>query len=178
MSGKNCSQICLDSSLIYAPELPLNLVNCGIYAAYCYAKENIDAYKSLGPNFDEQFQRLGFLKSNESCGDNDIAPRMQYNMTACVMLGYNQLNGEDYRQISVPWACTNPAMFAGGSMQVCYETLCVPRSFDPDVLFERLKHSQLYSSLIMQSSIAIATMALSRGTSSRESSPGFENGCG
>ena len=95
MSGKNCSQICLDSSLIYAPELPVNLVNCGIYAAYCYVKENIDAYKSLGPNFDEQFQRLGFLKSNEPCGDNDIALRIQYNMTACVMLGYNQLNGVD-----------------------------------------------------------------------------------
>lgn len=68
------------------------MVNCGIYAAFCYVKENIDGYKSLGPNFDEQFQRLGFLKSNEQCGDNGIALRMQYNMIACVILGYNQLN--------------------------------------------------------------------------------------
>ena len=80
------------------------MVNCGIYAAYCYVKENIDGYKSLGPNFDEQFQRLGFLKSNEPCGDNGIALRMQYSL-------------HDFKVQSIEW----------GGLQTKFSTSCLIR---------------------------------------------------
>ena len=69
-SGLNCSDICLDNEILFKSGLPVNLVNCGLFATYFY--ENATISPESYTEIEEQLERIGFLHLGETCDDTFI----------------------------------------------------------------------------------------------------------